>query len=56
MDSYSITDLSIAIVSIIGSISACVLVVQKSRCNKIRCCCMEIERQVPEPVNDAGEV
>ena len=55
MDTYSITDLSIAIVSIIGSVSACMLVVQKSRCNKIKCCCMEIDRSVPEAINNENE-
>jgi len=47
MDNYSITDLSIAIVSIIGAIGSCLLVVQKSRCKTIKCCCIELVRDVP---------
>ena len=53
MDTYTIGELSIAIVAVIGSIGSCCLIVERSRCKTIRCCGMVVEREVP-PVK--GEV
>tara|TARA_B110000208_G_C11770650_1_gene430196 strand:- start:1541 stop:1708 length:168 start_codon:yes stop_codon:yes gene_type:complete len=49
MNEYNITELASAIVLIIGAIGSCCLIVEKSRCKKLKCCCVDIERVVLEP-------
>jgi hypothetical protein len=46
MENYSIGELSIAIVSIIGAVGGCLIIVERSRCKVIEACCCKIERDV----------
>ena len=46
MDSYNITELASAIVIVIGAIGSCCLIIEKSRCKKLKCWCVDIERDV----------
>ena len=54
MDDYSIGELSIAIVSIVGAIGGLCLIIEKSKCKTIKTPCCKIDRAVreAEPVEE----
>ena len=49
MDSYSLTDISITAVAVIGALTSCIVVLEKSRCTTINICCgaLRCKRKVP---------
>jgi len=49
MEGYSIGELSIAIVSIVGAVGGLCLIIEKSKCKTISTPCCKIEREVDEP-------
>jgi len=46
LEKFTIVELSACIVSVIGAIGLCLKVLFNSRCNKIDCCCLKIDRDV----------
>ena len=55
MDTYTIGELSIAIVAVIGSIGSCCLIVERSRCKTIKCYGMVVERDIPIKKGEGDE-
>ena len=55
METYSISELSIAIVSIIGAVGGCLIIVERSRCKIIEACCCKIERDVKTDLKNVEE-
>lgn len=43
LDNFSLETLSISIVSVVGAVGLCM---RGSKCKRISCCCMDIEREV----------
>ena len=50
LNPFSLETLSISIVSVLGAVGLCM---RGSRCKKIKCCCMEIDRAVDKVETDA---
>ena len=46
MDSFSIDQLMLFIGGVLGSIGALLLVIQKSKCEEVNCCCIKCKRNV----------
>ena len=46
MDDFSIDQLMLFIGGILGSIGALLLVIQKSKCEEVNCCCLRCKRNV----------
>tara|TARA_R110002124_G_scaffold148129_2_gene313573 strand:- start:255 stop:443 length:189 start_codon:yes stop_codon:yes gene_type:complete len=44
---FSIGEMSIAIVSIIGACGGFLVILERSRCSSIKCCCIRLKREVP---------
>jgi len=46
MDNFSIDQLMLFIGGVLGSLGALLLVIQKSKCEQINCCCFSCKRRV----------
>lgn len=46
MDDFSIDQLMLFIGGVLGSLGALLLVIQKSKCEQINCCCLSCKRRV----------
>lgn len=46
MVTFTPTDITLLIAGIIGGISSLILVIQRSTCTKIECCCIKCDRKV----------
>tara|TARA_R100001594_G_scaffold148551_1_gene204019 strand:+ start:1337 stop:1627 length:291 start_codon:yes stop_codon:yes gene_type:complete len=46
MDDFSIDQLMLFIGGVLGSLGALLLVIQKSKCEEIKCCCWSCKRNV----------
>ena len=51
MKDYTIQDLSLAIVGIVGAVGSLCLIIFKSRCTRVKMGCVEIDRKVMEKVD-----
>lgn len=52
MKDFSIEQLGIFVVSVLGALGVCIKAIQKSRCDRVDCFCLKIHRNVP---NDVAE-
>ena len=50
MEDYTIQDLSLAVVGIVGAVGSLCLIIFKSRCTRVKMGCVEIDRKVVEKV------
>ena len=48
LQSFTLTEFSVAVGTILGSLTACLLVCFKSRCTRIKCCGLECQRKLIE--------
>lgn len=57
MDPFTLGELSVAVVGVMGAAVVCVRQIQKSRCRTINLCfgCMKCEREVPPEDENASE-
>lgn len=46
LDEFNLTELGVFIAGVFASIGALLVVLQKSKCQKINCCCLKCERDV----------
>jgi len=46
LDSFNLTELGVFIAGVCASIGALLVVIQKSKCKRISCCCSKCERDV----------
>ena len=52
MDDFSIDQLMLFIGGILGSIGALLLVIQKSKCEEVNCCCLRCKRNVQAIIDE----
>ena len=52
MDDFSIDQLMLFIGGILGSIGALLLVIQKSKCEEVNCCCLKCKRNVQAIIDE----
>ena len=50
MENFTLTEISITVVAVIGALASCCSIIQKSRCKDISFCCglFRINREVPK--------
>jgi hypothetical protein len=48
MESYTLSELGLFIAGIFGGISGLIFALQKSRCDKIKCCGLECHRKLKD--------
>ena len=46
LDEFNLTELGVFIAGVFASLGALLVVIQKSKCSKINCCCLKCERDV----------
>jgi len=46
LDEFNLTELGVFIAGVFASLGALLVVIQKSKCSKINCCCVKCERDV----------
>ena len=57
MESYTLSELGLFIAGIFGGISGLIFALQKSRCDKIKCCGIECHRKLlDDPEGEAEPV
>jgi len=52
MEDFNIEQLTLSLTIILGSLSACLMVIFKSRCKRVKCCCIEIDREIIKDIED----
>jgi hypothetical protein len=52
LDEFNLTELGVFIAGVFASIGALLVVVQKSKCKKISCCCAKCERDVEAVIQE----
>ena len=52
LDEFNLTELGVFIAGVFASLGALLVVLQKSKCQKINCCCMKCERDVKAVIEE----
>lgn len=55
LQDFTIIELSTMVVSVFGALALCCGAISKSRCERIKCGCIEIQRKVPDLSNENKE-
>ena len=52
LDEFNLTELGVFIAGVFASIGALLVVIQKSKCKRISCCCAKCERDVEAVIQE----
>ena len=56
MKDYSIEQLGIFVVSVLGALGVCIKAIQQSRCDRVECGCIKVHRNVATTIDSLDEL